>query len=71
MLGFEFEDCGEAFSVFNMSQSIAVFLFELFESRIDSYTNYTYILGLVGLSASILAYFFEFKANMQVLPMSI
>ena len=51
-----------------MIQALTVFVFELLESKINSYFLYTSILGVLGVYAAYTAYFFDFKGSLIVAP---
>lgn len=64
MLGFEFDNNSEPFSVFNMCQALAVFVFEIIETQVESYpayVMYTLFVGALGFVACVTTYFFDFK----------
>ena len=64
MLGFEFENNSEPFSVFNLTQALATFMFELVEVYVDTYPRYvvyTIVTGVIGFAACGATYFFDFK----------
>ncbi|CDW84340.1 major facilitator superfamily protein [Stylonychia lemnae] len=66
ILGFEFDNNSEPFSIFNMAQALGVFIFQIIESVIDSrikYMIYTGFIGLIGLYSCGLTYFFDFREH--------
>ena len=67
-MGFEFENNSEPFSVFNLVQAIAVFIFEIVETSVSSYPAYlfyTIVIGTIGLISCGIAYSFEFKCEVN------
>jgi predicted MFS family arabinose efflux permease len=64
LCGFEFDTNTEPYSLFNLAQAMGVFVFTLIESVIDTrvkYIVYTSFIGLIGVWACGLTYFFEFR----------
>lgn len=68
MLGFEFDDNTEPFSIFSMFEAVAVFLFQIIQSFVDdadgSGTNFAIYVAITGVLGSLMCgvtYFFDFK----------
>ena len=62
--GFEFDNNSEPYSLFNMAQAAAVFIFQIIESAIDSRTKYivySSFIGVIGIVSCGVTYFFEFR----------
>ncbi|TNV71880.1 hypothetical protein FGO68_gene9607 [Halteria grandinella] len=67
MLGFEFEDNTEPFSIFSMFEAFAVFIFQILQSFVgDNAHSYGQYVGLTGILGGIMCgatYFFDFKEH--------
>jgi predicted MFS family arabinose efflux permease len=65
MLGFEFDDNTEPFSIFSMFEAVAVFIFQLIQSLVqdNSQSYFTYVIstGILGGVMCGTTYFFDFK----------
>ena len=73
MLGFEFEDNTEPFSIFSMFEAFAVFFFQILQSFVDpgnksttdqiaeNYFIYVAITGILGAFMCGTTYFFDFR----------
>jgi len=61
MLGFEFDNNSEPYSIFNLAQAMGVFIFQIIESVLDSQTKYlvySAFVGAFGIYACSLTFFF-------------
>ena len=67
MLGFEFDDNTEPFSIFSMFEAVAVFVFQLIQSLVpdqpQSYGTYVLATGILGGVMCGATYFFDFKES--------
>lgn len=68
MLGFEFDDNTEPFSIFSMFEAFAVFIFQILQSLVEDHdglgTNYEIYVGVTGITGALMCgctYFFDFK----------
>jgi hypothetical protein len=71
MLGFEFDDNTEPFSIFSMFEAVAVFVFQIIQSWVDGdpdksvkQRNYMIYIGITGFLGALMCgctYFFDFK----------
>lgn len=64
MLGFEFDNNSEPYSVFNMAQSTGAFIFMIIESAVDTnsrYLVYSSFIGIIGILSCSMTFFFEFR----------
>jgi O-antigen/teichoic acid export membrane protein len=69
MLGFEFDNNSEPYSVYNGVQSISCFLFQLINSVVatqTSYIIYTAVCGVLAMACCGTTYFFEFRDRLSV-----
>jgi hypothetical protein len=69
MLGFEFDNNSEPYSVYNGVQSISCFLFQLINSVVvtqTSYIVYTAVCGVLAMVSCGTTYFFEFRDRLSV-----
>ena len=74
MLGFEFDDNTEPFSIFSMFEAVAVFIFQLVQAGVDSdpankrydYGTYIGITGVLGTLMCGCTYYFDFKEKLGV-----
>ena len=70
MLGFEFDDNTEPFSIFSMFEAVAVFVFQIIQSGVsdtpESYGWYILITGVLGSLMCGATYYFEFKEKNSV-----
>lgn len=64
ILGFEFDNNSEPFSLYNILQCISCFIFQLIEAEVNdqtAYLIYTIVVGVIGFICVLLPYFFKFR----------
>ncbi len=68
ILGFEFDNNSEPYSIFNLAQALGVVVFQLIEAALDSNTKYlvyTAGVGAIGVYSCGLTFFFQFRDQMS------
>lgn len=66
MLGFEFDNNVEPFSVFNLWQALGVFIFSFIETLLETREHYIVfisVIGVLGVLSCGTTYYFDFKAS--------
>lgn len=64
MLGFEFDNNTDTFSVAVFTQALSTIVFKLIEALIEAnslFMAYTVVIGIVGILCCSCTYFFDFK----------
>jgi hypothetical protein len=64
MLGFEFDNNSEPYSVFNLGQSMGVVFFNLIETKVETKKErliYVMFLCLIGMFCCGITYFFDYR----------
>jgi predicted MFS family arabinose efflux permease len=68
ILGFEFDNNSEPFSLFNTLQCVTCFIFQLIEAEVDNregYFIYTAIVGVISFLCCVLPYFFTYRTTVK------
>ena len=73
MLGFEFDNNSEPYSVFNLAQATGVVIFQLIETTLTtrkSYTLYLAVVGIIGICSCGITFFFDYRDKKSLSPMN-
>lgn len=70
-LGSQFASHSEPFGVFNLLQGLAVFVFQIIQGSLDKESMlqlnlYTFIVGIIGVWACMVAYKFPYKTDQEI-----